>query len=136
MGSHAPASVLVPVWWFYSALRLGRWCVRDARKALRESIHAIVNAAEEVGATRVCVPRNLLTPSPPAWGVATVVMVTREVLRPHVRAETLAKLSRSLPPLPGVQVLLAPENQLHIYSRVLGPLKCFDTKEARHVFIP
>lgn len=136
MGNHTSASILVPIWWFYNALRLGRWGVRDARKALSEAMPAIVKAAEGLNAAKVCVPKKLLTPSPPAWGVATVVIVTPEAVRPHARAEALAKLSRELPPLPGVQVLLASEDQLPTYSRVLGPLKCLDTEEARHAFIP
>ncbi len=127
------ASILIPVWWFYTRLRYGGWRRRSASSMIKEYLPKVIdetrNALRGVKGVKVCVPRSLLNPAPPMWTQATFIIVTPRAVAAHARAQILTNVLREAgQPPPPIQVLIAAETDLRHYSRVLGPLECVDVQ--------
>ncbi len=124
-------SILIPVWWFYTRLRFGKWQRRSASALVKEYLPKVIDEVRStlsnMRGVKVCVPRSLLNPSPPVWAQATFIVVTPKPVTANARAQILTKvLQEAGQPPPPIQVLIATEGELRHYSRVFGPLECSD----------
>ncbi len=127
------ASILIPIWWFYTRLRYGRWQGRSASSVVKEYLPKIINETRntlsDMKGVKVCVPRSSLNPAPPVWAQATFIIVTPKPVTAHARAQILTRILREAGQPPPIQVLIATEKDLRHYSRILGPLECVDVKQ-------
>jgi len=126
------ASILIPIWWFYTQLRYGMWQGRNASSVVKEYLPKVIsearNTLSDMKRVKVCVPRTLLNPAPPVWAQATFIIVIPKPVTAHKRAQILTNVLKGVGQPPPIQVLIAAEGDLKHYSRMLGPLECVDVQ--------
>jgi len=127
------ASILIPIWWFYTRLGYGRWQGRNASAVVKEYLPKVIDKARSMlgnfGEVKVCVPRSLLNPAPPVWSQATFIIVTHKPVPAHKRAQILTAILKEAGQPPPIQVLITTKDDLRHYSRVFGPLECVETHD-------